>query len=478
MIKLSRKQTEIEGLAHKVPQLSNAQISWAVREHTYFQWVKSTDTEVCCPNCKESISLADKNKDKECEHMFVCPHCGAKIRVRDYDLNGCSSKSRKRNYHQEGFFEVLNVVGNWQVTRLFYMQRYCYIKKDNTKWEFYECCQAWNTPAESNTYFRALPKKIMSSWLFNPYSLWHWSYEQNPDTWGVTAYRDGLNQLMPRKMNGANFFDTSRLAPRGRILPYYKQRGLTNDFLKRNILRSAIGWFSGFAEKKQKPMYETLIKAGEYKFLQKMDYRWRGNEEQYFTAWKIAHRHNYTIKNLSDWFDLIDMLVENNMDWHSPHYVCPNDFERTHNELTEITNRKRERERREADAKQKKELMEKCRGLVEERTEKFGDLLISNGTLHSVVMITYDDYHNEGSAMHHCVGGYFSRGDSLILSMRDNDGKRVETVEVNLTTFEILQSRGVCNKTTPQHDEIVELVESNMWQIRERMGNKRLAKAS
>jgi hypothetical protein len=70
----------------------------------------------------------------------------------------------------------------------------------------------------------------------------------------------------------------------------------------------------------------------------------------------------------------------------------------------------------------------------------------------------------EGQAMHHCVygNGYYKRDDSLILSAKDNDGKRLETIEVSLKTFKVVQSRGVCNSNTDKHDEIVRLVNDNI----------------
>jgi hypothetical protein len=75
----------------------------------------------------------------------------------------------------------------------------------------------------------------------------------------------------------------------------------------------------------------------------------------------------------------------------------------------------------------------------------------------------------EGTAMHHCVYqmGYYKKLNSLILSAKDNQGNRIETVEVNTLTFEVVQSRGVCNKNTPHHEEIINLVNSNMNLIRQ-----------
>lgn len=51
------------------------------------------------------------------------------------------------------------------------------------------------------------------------------------------------------------------------------------------------------------------------------------------------------------------------------------------------------------------------------------------------------------------------------------DGKRIETVEVSLKTFHVVQSRGVCNFCTEYHDRIVALVEQNADLIGQRFGS-------
>lgn len=70
--------------------------------------------------------------------------------------------------------------------------------------------------------------------------------------------------------------------------------------------------------------------------------------------------------------------------------------------------------------------------------------------------------------MHHCVGTYYKRADSLILSATI-DGKRIETIEVSLKTLQVIQSRGVCNANTEYHDRIINLVNNNINLIRQRM---------
>ena len=76
-------------------------------------------------------------------------------------------------------------------------------------------------------------------------------------------------------------------------------------------------------------------------------------------------------------------------------------------------------------------------------------------------------FYQEGKAMHHCVyrNEYYKHKDCLILTAQ-KDGKRLETIEVNLKTFKIIQSRAVCNGTSDYHDRIINLVNRNMRLIR------------
>lgn len=69
--------------------------------------------------------------------------------------------------------------------------------------------------------------------------------------------------------------------------------------------------------------------------------------------------------------------------------------------------------------------------------------------------------------MHHCCYecGYYKKKQSLVLSARIED-RRIETVEVSLKSFKVVQSRGVCNENTEYHDRIISLVEKNMNRIR------------
>lgn len=70
----------------------------------------------------------------------------------------------------------------------------------------------------------------------------------------------------------------------------------------------------------------------------------------------------------------------------------------------------------------------------------------------------------EGKALHHCVytNEYYKKKDSLILSAKNSEGARMETIEVSLKSFRVVQSRGLQNENSSWHKEILKLVENNI----------------
>lgn len=113
--------------------------------------------------------------------------------------------------------------------------------------------------------------------------------------------------------------------------------------------------------------------------------------------------------------------------------------------------------------------MEQEASFVEAKGRFFG-VEFSDGEICIKVLDSVEAIRQEGEAMHHCVftNEYYLKADSLILSATI-DGKRIETIEVSLKRMEVVQSRGVCNKNTPYHGQILKLMKGNMSLIRKRM---------
>lgn len=173
----------------------------------------------------------------------------------------------------------------------------------------------------------------------------------------------------------------------------------------------------------------------------------------------IANRNGYTVSDAQIWIDYLDMASEIGMDTHNPKIVCPSNLTESHNEVMRRLARKHRQE--EAEKMRSKSIKDEL--LYFKTKGRFLDICFGNENIRVNVIQSVADVAEEGKAMHHCVFDrrYYDKPDSLLLSARDGKGNRLETVELSLKSFRVLQSRGVCNKLTPFHEEIIRLVEDN-----------------
>lgn len=202
------------------------------------------------------------------------------------------------------------------------------------------------------------------------------------------------------------------------------------------------------------------------------------SDKAYINAVRIAIRHNYDIINPSRYFDLIRMLKILKCDLNNPHFVCPENFEHTHQWAVEASMSEEERRRRKAErTKELHDMQKKEKENADyvNRCKKYFDMHITDGTISCHVLQSIQEFFEEGAAMHHCVyaSKYYDKEKSLILSARINDA-RIETVEVDLQQMKVIQAYGACDKFTIYHDRIVNLVNDNMNLIRQ-YTNKKLA---
>ena len=158
------------------------------------------------------------------------------------------------------------------------------------------------------------------------------------------------------------------------------------------------------------------------------------------------------------------------LDIRSPHYICPDCIREAHQHWMEKAKARRSAER----LKEELEEVKAYEPTFYQNRHMFLDMLFSDGEISIQAIPTAAAIKEEGEAMHHCVGTYYNRPSSLILSARIDD-KRIETIEVNLDDYTLVQSRGLQNKYTKHHDRIVQLVNSNMNEIIQR--NTQLKKA-
>ena len=225
------------------------------------------------------------------------------------------------------------------------------------------------------------------------------------------------------------------------------------------------------------PFVETIMKRNMnfIKYLYKKFSTAKGFSK-YWPAIKVAYRHGERFKDPIQWFDHIRLLIKFKMDLQNPIYVAPVNFHKAHqimiakNQKHEDKLKKiRERKHRENKVKQKlKEIRERKDNLKQMKIHvaKYNHLVFTKGNLTVTVLKTIADYNTEAKDLFHCVNSknYYFDFTSLMMSAKVN-GKRTETIHIDLEYYEIEQSRGYDNLPSKYHKRIIKLVEDNIHLI-------------
>ena len=154
--------------------------------------------------------------------------------------------------------------------------------------------------------------------------------------------------------------------------------------------------------------------------------------------------------------------------------VCPENLEEMHDRLVD---KKRRIQRREH-IKELRQEMQNAQIVYEEDKKQFFGLEFAKENLSICVMESVQDFLEQGDILRHCVftNEYYKKRNSLILSAKFQN-KPVETIEVALPSLEIVQCRGTKNKVSPHHAQILKLLGRNLYQIKERIKNKKADRA-
>ena len=400
--------------------ITKTQSRWAFREcinHFAYRLPKGRTT---CMDCGHSWTL---NKHRK---TCTCPHCRAKLQVKE---------TFQRKLQQKHYFTTLTACGEYQVLRMFLLVAEM---EKGYKAEHYalEIGQYWWN-AQGRKALVAI-QRILGHYV---------------DTFSFCA------PMAIRNDNEAyRYAAYSPTYPKFKASDTLRRNGFKDDFhdIPPTTLISALLTDS---------RVETLLKAGRTDHLR----YFLGNRrtfEELWQSYKIAVRNGYEIADISLWSDYVDTLRRLGKDIHNPKYLCPADLKGEHDRRHEEFLRLRERE--EIEQKQKKAMEDEKR--FKELKSKFFGIHFTDGTIQVHVLESVQEHLEEGVSMHHCVfsNEYYLKEDSLILSATIG-GKRIETIEVSLRTLEVVQSRGVCNKNTEYHEQIVNLVNANSRIIRQRM---------
>ncbi|MBS4765811.1 PcfJ domain-containing protein [Alistipes sp. kh20] len=419
----------------KLPPLTPAQERWAYTKVVEAVGRRSSKGIVTCLDCGEVFY--NDTKQKHC----TCPACRTRLRIED---------TRKQKFNQEGYATYITTCDGLQVIRIFKVHYYAKIGR--TPHYFHvEVMQRWIAPDGKHCTL-ALLRQTMGCYYIDS-----WIYSTP-----MELRKENTNNKFYINVYDRIYTDTAY--PRMKLIPELKRTGYKGGFYGVNpktLFCTLLG----------DNRVESLLKMGHSDLLRLYLHDRGRNLDNYWPSIRIASRNGYKIEDATLWCDYLDALRYFGKDLHNPKYVCPDDLKAAHDyycsrQQAQIQKEMAAERRRQEEAYNRHMLKRKMR-YNEDRT-KFSDLVLSDGRIRVRALVSVDDLIAEGQAMHHCVGGYYNKLDSLILSATIDD-KRIETVEVSIMQLKVIQCRGACNQLTEYHDRIVELVNSNMRLIEERI---------
>jgi len=418
--KLHARITELSKW-HLLP-ISAAQKEWG-QTYALDKFFHTSRGKLYCLECGHKWTATNKRKQQ------TCPECATKLqRISQYYTG----------YRHAGYFAVLEICGGYQIVRIVWVSK---ILKLNEPAQYYakEVMQHYITEKAEHVTM-CLPCNAMSQ----PVDCWNFSKEMKVQESRGNYKAEYRHNIPPYTTH-----------PEAQILPVFKRNGFDGNFYGISPLKF-------FKELISDQYFETLLKAKQGSLL---SFRINRSLYGFWPSVKICIRNNYKIKDAVLWTDYIDLLKYFNKDVHNAHYVCPKNLKAEHDRLMV---KKRKKQALEKIEKQKQRISEANAEYLKAKAN-FLDLTIQEADLKIMVLPDVSEFLKEGDELHHCVftNEYYKKSKSLILSARKKN-KRLETVEVSLDTFDILQSRGIHNSETPYHSQIISLIQNNMDTIRKR----------
>lgn len=433
--KLERRVLE---LGDRLPALSKAKLEWAFGLFPkYGLYLKKGEVWCQCCGYLDRVLIPELAISLEVG-AHICPRCGATLTLKHHQRGMNTNEGRMVSFIQR--------FAEWNVIRTFMAER-TNRKGEPTGYEINEVYRNWVND-DGREVVTARP------YTRSPFHL-TW---QTGKPMQIARHNHSCNGAYDME----DMFDPSGnwFYPRMYVTGKLRRNGWQNRFPAMNLPPVAT-----MRQLLMNPVAETIVKQGQINVFRHM--LRRGDYQlPYRHALNICHRNGYIIEDAQMWFDYLELLSYFNLDTHSPHYVCPSDLKAKHDRLMK---KKEEEEARREEAERAKRLKRAEKRYARDKAAFIG-LVMRDGEMAARVLGSVEEFFREGKAMHHCVytREYYSRPDSLILSATVG-GKRMETVEVSLRTFSIVQSRAACNGVSPYHNRIIEMVNRNMNMIRERM---------
>lgn len=424
MIPKTKYQKKVVHLSEDIPHITEKQKQWGFESMSHF--VFATKKFFTCMDCghrwdRDTSINVNKNK-----YIVSCPHCGHKLSLWQYKM---------RTAKLDLFIQIATVFKGQQVFRTFYLTKYVKVLKP-AELDIIEVNQHW---ISSTGDYAVIGRVFMRNW---------YGYYFNSSDWEIRK---------PQNKYHLNV----RLCPGRKILKELKRNGYIADFYD-----YPPSLFSYHILKY--PIFETLIKTGNHN-LAKLFINHKGVITKYWNQIKYILRKDpffFVDTAFYDWKDHMELLEYFKKDVRNPVFFYPKDLKAMHNRLSKKKHKILAKEREEAIRKAEAETIVKRKTDEWKYKVKKGiyfDIKIQGPGFYIEPLKSLDEFFEEGEYMHHCIfsNTYYNREKSLILSAKNDNGERLETIEFSLQDYTVIQSRGRFNEDSPLHDWIIESLNRN-----------------
>ena len=412
-------QNRVVRLSESLPKLSTEQLSWA-QEKCFQKWAHKRKSTYLCMECGVIFPIGGITQYAK-PKVVSCPHCDNLLKIVE---------SKKRTSSESQYFSIFTVAEEFQVLRHFCIEKLCKAGR-SAEYRFIEAVQNWIN-AEGEVFNMSRTTAASSFY----YDAWTWGSKLELRGWSYKS----------QKFNIFSIF----IYPEQKFIPRLRRNGF-----KRGLHN--ISPYVLFPALLKNSMAETLMKAKQYSLLKYMLIV--SDIQRAWPSIKICLRNNYLVKDASIWLDYLDLLEYFGKDLRNAKYVCPENMMKEHDKLSakkhEVLKKKRLVDQK-LKAIKDEEDFKKLKG-------KYLGISFSDELIKVIVLDSVHEYIKEGELLHHCVfsSEYYKHEDTLILSARIDDAP-IETIEISLETFSIIQSRGLQNQNSKYHDQILKLVNENI----------------
>lgn len=426
-MRMTKYQQKCERLSKRLKPLTEAKMEYAEKHLPAF--LVARRNKVYCSECGGEAR-------RYCDGTAVCQGCG-----REYGDSGSAMRAKKGSAIQTFYYGIHTTEGGEQLSRHYVVFKHATIGE----------APVFRYEEVSRDYVSEKGQVAVQSLRINSMSYYRdmWIYGEELKTKRLSS-----NSATGSLQDISDFLTF----PYTRKAAWARQRGYPG----------AIPGIGSISLKKMiatEPFAEWLIKKGHTRWIEKTSfYRLKTFERELV----LADRHGYAIDDVSMWMDTVGAYRDMGKDTLNAKYSRFPDLKAEHDKVMAMVERRRERERRIREAEAARRKLELAIKHAEDYRRMYGAfsaLSIKGAGIVVTAITDVADLVEEGKAMHHCVATYYDEEDSLILSVRDEAGARLATVEWSLSEGRVVQCRGDHNSRPDRYDDIVSLITSNKNRI-------------